>query len=225
MTSREPSQAAALQADRATAASANNNGSLTRPRPRTPASNGIVRKHSSSNARGAWHRVSLLDALAWASLLATTGTCHVLARMTRSPTPASFFLAWFASELSHLVAAWQASTLIVLGLLKPEMMRSWAGRALLLLNAASFSTFVYGTLEALSARGEFRAAMQRAGITWSAKSGSDWKHMLLALLPVFAVARRGKTLRLVKSVPYASLPDIDPELVRQTSGHRPACGT
>lgn len=93
---------------------------------------------------------------------------------------------------------------------------SYLAKAALGVNAWAFSYGATSLWEALNARNVFSKELRAAGIQPRAgQSTSEKISALLSLIPLFYISRRGKSIRIERNIPYASIKDLDPSLLEQ----------
>lgn len=138
-----------------------------------------------------------------------------LTRSIFAPNPLSFIIGWPASELVHFIGFAQATNLLVVNWLCPSLFDGFMTKVMLLINFYCFSRQVRAFGDLLASRADFSSGLQKGGI--EPKSGRSLILFLASLIPLGAVARRGKRLRTFTE-PYCSIETVDPELVKEWNG-------
>jgi len=130
------------------------------------------------------------------------------------PTVASVPLGILASEQGHLLILAQLLNLRRVWNHHSPVFSTWYGRAAIIVNLLSFATLLNQLWAAISARRAFTEAIKKSGIQPRAGSTLGSWHHVLSLLPVFALATRGKTLKVDRNIEYANIKKIDPDLLK-----------
>jgi len=129
------------------------------------------------------------------------------------PSSTRFILGWTSSELGHVFLLLQAWSLWSTRKSNPALLASPLGRVCTAIAAWSSYKFALSTMENFVHRDEMKQALAAGGI--AQRAGANRVVQALAIVPLFAVARRGRTLKRTRDLEYADLKATDPELVRR----------
>jgi hypothetical protein len=140
-----------------------------------------------------------------------------LASLARHFTKPSIVMAiplgTFGSEGAAMWLVLQFINLWKLNESNPELFRNWLGKIVLLVNGISSAIISRNCVQALGARATFqRELIAQAGIQPKSNVEGIWGIPLMSLIPMIAISRGGKHVKIRRNIPFADLKQIDPKI-------------